>query len=89
MYHGWTYHTNGDLDFVTQLEGYPDREFDPVRDGMGRVAQSAKYRGFVFANLSPRARSKDIWRILRICPRPGGRCRIPDRREKGNDSELR
>ena len=30
MYHGWTYDTNGDLDFVTQSEGYPDFEFDKV-----------------------------------------------------------
>jgi len=52
MYHGWTYHTNGDLDFVTQQEGYPDREFDPVRDGMGRVARWGSHHGFVFANLS-------------------------------------
>ena len=39
MYHGWTYDTNGDLDFVTQPEGYPDREFDPVNNGLGRVAR--------------------------------------------------
>jgi len=37
---------------VTQQEGYPDREFDPVRDGMGRVARWGSHHGFVFANLS-------------------------------------
>ena len=52
MYHGWTYDTNGDLDHVTQKEGYPDRDFDPVADGMGRVARVAIHHGFVFANLS-------------------------------------
>ena len=54
MYHGWTYDTNGDLDFVTQPEGYPDgRQPDRVRDGMGRVARVDRICGFVFANLSP------------------------------------
>ena len=53
MYHGWTYDTNGDLDFVTQSEGYPDFEFDKVEHGMGRVARWESHQGFVFANLSP------------------------------------
>ena len=53
MYHGWTYDTNGDLDFVTQSEGYPDFEFDKVEHGMGRVARWESHHGFVFANLSP------------------------------------
>ena len=54
MYHGWTYLTNGDLDFVTQPEGYPEgREPDTVRNGMGRIARVDDVRGFVFANMSP------------------------------------
>ena len=51
MYHGWTYDANGDLDFATQLEGYPSR-LDPVEFGMGRVARVETWRGFVFAKLS-------------------------------------
>ncbi len=54
MYHGWTYLTNGDLDFVTQPEGYPEgRRPDTVRDGMGRVARVDSVHGFVFASLAP------------------------------------
>ena len=61
MYHGWTYDTNGDLDFVTQPEGYPDHEFDKVKHGMGRVAQWGSHHGFVFANLSSRAGGMKDW----------------------------
>jgi phenylpropionate dioxygenase-like ring-hydroxylating dioxygenase large terminal subunit len=54
MYHGWTYRTNGDLDAVSQPEGYPPGfASDPVALGMGRVARVAVHRGFVFASLSP------------------------------------
>ena len=53
MYHGWTYDTNGDLDFVTQPEGYPAGfDLDPVEFGMRRVARVETYHGFIFANLS-------------------------------------
>ena len=53
MYHGWTYHTNGDIDFVTQAEGYPEGcAPDPVANGMGRLAQVDSICGFVFANMS-------------------------------------
>lgn len=61
MYHGWTYDTNGDLDFVTQPEGYPDTEFDPVDNGMGRVARWGVRHGFVFANLSGEGAGFDEW----------------------------
>ena len=61
MYHGWTYDTNGDLDFVTQPEGYPDREFDPVNNGMGRVARWGSRKGFVFANMAANAVDFDAW----------------------------
>lgn len=61
MYHGWTYDTNGDLDFVTQPEGYPDTEFDPVENGMGRVARWGVRKGFVFANLSGSGAGFDEW----------------------------
>ncbi len=54
MYHGWTYDTNGDIDFVTQAEGYPEGGApDPVANGMGRLAQVDSICGFVFANMSP------------------------------------
>ena len=53
MYHGWTYHTNGDIDFVTQAEGYPEGcAPDPVANGMGRLARVDSICGFVFANMS-------------------------------------
>jgi len=61
MYHGWTYDTNGDLDFVTQEEGYPDYKFDRVKDGMGRVARWDSHHGFVFANLSPEGPDLRAW----------------------------
>ena len=61
MYHGWTYDTNGDLDFVTQEEGYPDYKFDRVKDGMGRVARWDSHHGFVFANLSSEGPDLRAW----------------------------
>ena len=62
MYHGWTYDTNGDLDFVTQPEGYPEgRQPDKLRDGMGRIARVDEIRGFVFANMSPEGPGLRAW----------------------------
>ena len=61
MYHGWTYDTNGDLDFVTQEEGYPNHKFEKARYGMGRVAQWGAHNGFVFANLSSSGPSLQDW----------------------------
>lgn len=61
MYHGWTYLTNGDLDVVTQPEGYPGRAFDPVRDGMGRLARVDSRRGFVFARVAAEGPGLDEW----------------------------
>lgn len=53
MYHGWTYRTDGDVDFVTQPEGYPGgRRPDPVANGMGRLARVDSLHGFVFASMA-------------------------------------
>jgi phenylpropionate dioxygenase-like ring-hydroxylating dioxygenase large terminal subunit len=55
MFHGWTYHTNGELAGVTQPEGYPKGfVFDPVEMGMPRVPRQESYCGFVFVSLDPK-----------------------------------
>jgi phenylpropionate dioxygenase-like ring-hydroxylating dioxygenase large terminal subunit len=52
MYHGWTYHLNGDLAGVPSIEGYGDNF---KRDGLGlvKVPRVSEYRGFIFGSLSP------------------------------------
>jgi benzoate/toluate 1,2-dioxygenase alpha subunit len=51
-YHGWVYHTNGDLANIPLRDGYPP-EFDwkDPRHGMVRLPRVETYRGFVFAKL--------------------------------------
>ena len=48
-YHGWTYHTNGDLAAIPLRSGYP-AEFDIAdpKYGMVRLPRIETYRGFVF-----------------------------------------
>lgn len=50
-YHGWTYHLDGRLQAVPARAGYADTGFDLANPEfhMKPVAQSATYRGFVFA----------------------------------------
>jgi phenylpropionate dioxygenase-like ring-hydroxylating dioxygenase large terminal subunit len=55
-YHGWTYAANGELVGVPFSDGYDDG-FDKSKMGLVHVAQSASYRGFIFACLDPEAPS--------------------------------
>lgn len=53
-YHGWTYQNTGKLTGVPWQTGYGE-SFDRRDWGLGRPAQVASYRGFVFATLNPEA----------------------------------
>jgi phenylpropionate dioxygenase-like ring-hydroxylating dioxygenase large terminal subunit len=50
-YHGWTYDLSGELLGVPYPGGYDG--FDKRDHGLGRAARVDRYRGFVFASLSP------------------------------------
>lgn len=52
MYHGWTYHLNGDLSGVPSMDGYGD-EFKREELGLVKVPRVSVYRGFIFGSLSP------------------------------------
>ncbi len=52
MFHGWTFHGNGEAAGVTQPDGYAAEDMDPVTQGMPRVPRVESYQGFVFASLS-------------------------------------
>ena len=53
-YHGWTYHTDGELAGVPLAEGYGDSiDLSAPELGMVRLPRVADYHGFVFASLSP------------------------------------
>jgi benzoate/toluate 1,2-dioxygenase subunit alpha len=51
MFHGWTFHGNGELCFATHPEGYQGQPMDPVARGMPRVPRVRIHQGFVFASL--------------------------------------
>jgi nitrite reductase/ring-hydroxylating ferredoxin subunit len=51
-YHGWTYNNKGDLIGLPYADGY-GKDFDKRRFGLIRAARVQKYRGLVFASLSP------------------------------------
>ena len=52
MYHGWTYHLNGDLSGVPSIEAWGDG-FRREELGLVKVPRVSEYRGFIFASLSP------------------------------------
>ena len=55
-YHGWSFHTNGDLHAIPVRQGYgPDYDLDEEVFGLVRVPNVAIYHGFVFASLDPNA----------------------------------
>ena len=51
-YHGWTYNHKGDLIGVPYASGY-GASFDRRKFGLIKAARVEKYRGLVFASLSP------------------------------------
>jgi phenylpropionate dioxygenase-like ring-hydroxylating dioxygenase large terminal subunit len=51
-YHGWTYNNKGDLIGVPYADGYGS-SFDRRKFGLIKAARVEKYRGLVFASLSP------------------------------------
>jgi nitrite reductase/ring-hydroxylating ferredoxin subunit len=51
-YHGWTYDNQGDLIGVPYASGYGG-SFDKRKFGLIKAARVEKYRGLVFASLSP------------------------------------
>ncbi|MGE0826261.1 MAG: Rieske 2Fe-2S domain-containing protein [Candidatus Binatia bacterium] len=52
MYHGWTYHLNGDLSGVPGEDAYGEG-FKREEFGLVKVPRVASYRGFIFGSLSP------------------------------------
>ncbi len=62
-YHGWTYQHDGQVIKIPNETGYDNTGFD-LKDScnnMQKVAQSASYRGFVFATLSDDAPDLETW----------------------------
>lgn len=51
-YHGWTFHTNGELQGVTYQDRY-DASFRKEDFGLRKVPRVDMYRGLVFGSLSP------------------------------------
>src|SRR4030095_9435457 len=51
MYHGWTYHLDGELSGVPSEEAYGD-DFKRQELSLVKVPRVAAYRGFIFASLS-------------------------------------
>jgi len=67
-YHGWTFHTNGDLHAVPVRQGYGgDYDLDAPEFGLMRVPNVASYRGFVFASLDPAAPPFELPERMRAC----------------------
>src|SRR5262249_34332953 len=58
LYHGWTYTNNGALISVPRLANF-EGSVRPSDYGLLPVPRVAKYRGFVFASLSPDGMSLD------------------------------
>jgi hypothetical protein len=52
-YHGWTYRNNGQLVAPTFAGGYDPGDLDPSQYSLHRPARVDRYRGLIFANLSP------------------------------------
>lgn len=58
IYHGWSYDTDGSLIDVSMPEGSA-KDFDKTKFGLAQAAQTGRYRGFIFANLSASGPSFD------------------------------
>jgi len=52
MYHGWTYHLDGELSGVPGEEAYGS-DFNRKELSLVKVPRVANYRGFIFGSLSP------------------------------------
>ena len=53
-YHGWTFHTNGQIKAIPLQAGYPKSiNLDDPSLGMVQVPRLETHRGFVFASLAP------------------------------------
>jgi len=52
MYHGWTYHLNGELSGVPGVEAYGDH-FKREELSLVKAPRVAQHRGFIFGSLSP------------------------------------
>lgn len=80
-YHGWTFHTNGDLHAVPVRRGYGEAyDLNGGGFGLARVPNVASYRGFVFASLDPDAPRFAL-------PQPMQRC-IDTIIERAPDGEI-
>lgn len=67
-YHGWTFHTNGDLHAVPVRGGYGE-DYDLATEvfGLVRVPNVASYKGFVFASLDADAPEFALPAQMRKC----------------------
>jgi phenylpropionate dioxygenase-like ring-hydroxylating dioxygenase large terminal subunit len=54
-YHGWNYDLDGRLVAIPGQEAFYRNDVDKAKWGLGKAAQVANYRGFVFATLDPTA----------------------------------
>ena len=54
-YHGWNYDLDGKLVAIPGQDAFYGADFDKSKWGLGKAAQVASYRGFVFATLDPTA----------------------------------
>ena len=54
-YHGWNYDLDGRLVAIPGQEAFYRNDVDKSKWGLGKAAQVANYRGFVFATLDPTA----------------------------------
>jgi phenylpropionate dioxygenase-like ring-hydroxylating dioxygenase large terminal subunit len=54
-YHGWNYDLDGRLIAMPGQDAFYRNDFDKSAWGLGKAAQVASYRGFVFATLDPTA----------------------------------
>ena len=54
-YHGWTYDLKGDLVGVPGFKEVYHEELDRENWGLIKAAQVDKYKGFIFANMDPKA----------------------------------
>ena len=54
-YHGWNYDLDGRLVAIPGQEAFYRNDVDKTKWGLGKAAQVANYRGFVFATLDPTA----------------------------------
>lgn len=67
-YHGWTFHTNGDLHAVPMRRGYGDKyDLSCPEFGLKRVKQVASYNGFVFASLAEDGPPFELPEAMRAC----------------------